>query len=193
MDLHQGCLKDQRCLSKCAIQGKRHLGNNMIEIHFRDHECDAARLYSQVAALHSHLMEAIHAMPGASQTECEAHLETALRIVDELTQLRGSDIPLADVDDFVHQTRLALQALAQERSKSTENTDETSKGLWDSVSAVSNSANRLCDCLVGFTKDCEKLLHQRITEQHQEMTAKHAKVKKSSLFSRLMFWKRSED
>jgi hypothetical protein len=157
----------------------------MIDIHFSDQDCEEARLYSEVAARHSRLIDTIHAMPKASPSECAAHLEIALRLVNELTQLRSSAITLADVEDFVHATQLALRSLALKRSEITEDTNESRKDLWGLVSRASSPANQLCDCLVGFTKEHEALLRQKIAEQDQERSAKLERQKTRSLFSRL--------
>lgn len=157
----------------------------MIDIHFSDQNCEEARLYSEVAVRHSRLMDTIHAMPKASLSECVGHLETALRLVNELTQLRPSAIPLTDVDEFVHAARLALRSLALKRSEITEDTNESSKVLWDMASTASRPANQLCDCLVGFTKEREALLRQKIAEQDPERSVSLEREKSRSLFSRL--------
>ena len=165
----------------------------MIELYIRDRDCETAKVYRRVVGLHSRLFDAINAIPKASPDECAVHLETAIHVVEELTRLRESDIPSADVNDFADQTRLALQSLAQKRLEITEATDQNSEGLWALASAAKTPADRLCDCLVGLTKERENRLRQMILEKDKEMAARHEEEPTRSLLSRLMFWKRPED
>ena len=165
----------------------------MVSIYFKDRECEEAKLYNTVGRLYSRLLDAINEIPRAPRAECGIHIEQAFRTLDELILLRGSDIPLADVDDFAQQTRIALQSLAHKSSGITEESDATTKELWTMVSVASNCANRLCDCLIGFTKESEKLLRKKIIEKDQEIAAAREPAKKRNIFSLLKLWKRSDD
>ncbi len=135
---------------------------------------------------------------GAPEQQNELSM-LALQSLEDWRQIAGPETPIAEAKEYVSEARAGIEALRDQRismvgkpiSLAERNPDDPAEiETWRLHDKAFQPVNRLCDCLVGFTKERELQLRKMVEEQRRQRLEEDKCKTKTGFWSKLIFWRR---
>ena len=169
----------------------------VIDIYRKDFDSEDARHHGKVARWRSVMNDRIVAMARAAPEQQEALAKLALQSLDEWNQLVRSCTPMDEANEYVCASRAAINSLHDLRvsmlgkptslkERNTNDPDEIE--TWRLYNHAFDPVVQLAGCLVGFTKETERVLQEMVAESDRRRAAEQARETKSGFWSKLKFW-----